>query len=248
MGNCPFCLKEVKESAKFCGKCGKQIAGDPVRTSRPIQSPHFLEKAMPAIRIILCFFFANILILIFSHLSRAHVLKGEFLVLVLLGIIIIVNYYQVSPAINLQLPKKSMILTVPAAILIILAFMIGYIFLLKYSGFEDVKYLTEYKEAGLPVWTAFIAIAVWPAFFEEIAFRGVIYQSLLNVGSPKEAFFLQALLFSVVHLSPVIFISHFLIGLALGWLATYHKSLIPSMIVHFIYNSSILLFEYFNIL
>ncbi|MBU1218666.1 CPBP family intramembrane metalloprotease [Myxococcota bacterium] len=204
---------------------------------------------MPAIKIILCFFIANIFIALIGRFSPPHLLKAEFVGLGLLGIIIIVNYYQVKTvSINPKIPIKGMFLTVPTTTLAILIFMVGYIFLLKHLAVEDVKYLAEYKKAGLPVWIAFIAIAAWPAFFEEIAFRGVIYQSLLSIGSPKEAIILQALLFSVVHLSPAIFISHFLIGLALGWLATYHKSLIPSMLVHFFYNSSILLFEYFKLL
>lgn len=39
-------------------------------------------------------------------------------------------------------------------------------------------------------------------------------------------------MFSILHLSPIIFPSHFLMGLALGFLRMRSKSLYPGMLLH----------------
>ena len=36
MKKCPHCLKEIKEEAKFCGYCGKEIAIDSASSSPQI--------------------------------------------------------------------------------------------------------------------------------------------------------------------------------------------------------------------
>jgi membrane protease YdiL (CAAX protease family) len=54
---------------------------------------------------------------------------------------------------------------------------------------------------------------------EEFAFRGFILGRLEKVLRPSEAMVVQAALFSVLHLLPWSFPSHFLMGLAFGYLA-----------------------------
>lgn len=55
-----------------------------------------------------------------------------------------------------------------------------------------------------------------PAVIEEIAFRGFIQSALERFVGAREAPFIQAALFSVLHLLPLMFIRHFLMGLCFG--------------------------------
>src|SRR5579859_7343479 len=75
----------------------------------------------------------------------------------------------------------------------------------------------KYVKAGWPLWAILGTISVEPGVFEEIAFRGIIQTKLSRILSVKEALIIQAALFSILHLNPMIFVSHFVMGLLLGW-------------------------------
>lgn len=125
----------------------------------------------------------------------------------------------------------------------LLAFIHLYAGGLGFLGIEWESELEAFDLHGWPVWSAFVLISLCPAVFEEIAFRGIIYQRLERVGGSTEALVLQAAMFSILHLLPAIFISHFIIGLVLGWLRQRTGSLIPSMLAHGLYNASLLVIE-----
>ena len=84
---------------------------------------------------------------------------------------------------------------------------------------------------------------VVPAIFEEVIFRGVIWAKLERVGKSGEVLVIQAALFSVLHMLPTIFISHFVLGLALGWLRRKTGSLVPGIFAHAALNATVLVEE-----
>jgi membrane protease YdiL (CAAX protease family) len=75
---------------------------------------------------------------------------------------------------------------------------------------------------------------------EELMFRGVIQQRLESLLGPTEALIVQAALFSALHLSVINLITHFAIGLALGWLFRKSGSLYPGMVLHGLWNMAVL--------
>jgi membrane protease YdiL (CAAX protease family) len=113
----------------------------------------------------------------------------------------------------------------------------GYFALLEHMGVPMANYVRGYETAHWPVWSMFALVSVVPAVVEELAFRGVIQSSLEQVGSDREAWLIQAALFSVLHLSPIIFPSHFAMGLWLGWLRRRTQSLYPGMLAHGLWNA-----------
>jgi membrane protease YdiL (CAAX protease family) len=117
----------------------------------------------------------------------------------------------------------------------------GYFALLKHMGVPMVDYLRGYRKAQWPVWSMFALVSVVPAVVEELAFRGVIQSSLEQVGSGLEAWLIQAALFSVLHLSPIIFPSHFVMGLWFGWLRRRTQSVCPGMLMHGLWNAMVLI-------
>jgi membrane protease YdiL (CAAX protease family) len=62
----------------------------------------------------------------------------------------------------------------------------------------------------------------------------------------REAWLVQAAFFSILHLSPVIFPTHFAMGLIFGWLRMRTDSLIPGMILHALWNAAIILLELYR--
>jgi membrane protease YdiL (CAAX protease family) len=105
---------------------------------------------------------------------------------------------------------------------------------------SDVGYLDDYVTHGWPLWTAFLLISVCPAIFEELAFRGFIMNRLRPVMSDSETILVQAAMFSVLHMMPLIFVSHFVFGLAFGLLRQRTRSLYPGMVIHMLWNAWVL--------
>ncbi|MCC6676199.1 MAG: CPBP family intramembrane metalloprotease [Phycisphaerales bacterium] len=110
---------------------------------------------------------------------------------------------------------------------------------------ESESYTTAYVEAGYPGWVPLVMIAVFPGVFEELAFRGLIGSSMRSVLESREALIVTALLFAILHLSPVSIPHLFIIGLALGLLRSFSGSLYPGMLMHFTHNALVVLSEYY---
>ena len=106
-----------------------------------------------------------------------------------------------------------------------------------------IYYTPELLEAGYGWAVILIYICFQPAIFEEIAFRGIIQESLYGYMNTKESILLTAILFSILHLSAISFFPFFLVGLMTGLLRLKSKSLLPGMIAHFVHNLWVVLFE-----
>lgn len=94
---------------------------------------------------------------------------------------------------------------------------------------------------GLNTWpeffTAVFIIALLPAFFEELAFRGVLQNFLTKwLKKPIVAILITSIIFSLIHASYYLFISRFILSCALGLLFYRSKNIWPSTFMHFINN------------
>ncbi|MGZ9124714.1 MAG: CPBP family intramembrane glutamic endopeptidase [Candidatus Binatia bacterium] len=127
----------------------------------------------------------------------------------------------------------------PTYLLANLACQILYLF----SGLDEVSYLTNFTRDGYGFSWAVLAICVQPAVFEEIAFRGIIQDSLTRVLGARESLIVTALMFGILHLS-IPSLPHLLaLGLVLGWLRLRTQSLLPGMALHFTHNFLVLVGE-----
>jgi len=82
-----------------------------------------------------------------------------------------------------------------------------------------------------------VVIALAPAIFEELVFRGVLQQ--IFVKSTNSAWFgivLTAIIFSAIHFSFYGFLSRFALGVVLGYIYYYSNSIWLSILAHFINN------------
>jgi membrane protease YdiL (CAAX protease family) len=109
--------------------------------------------------------------------------------------------------------------------------------LLRAIGVPFVSMSDGFLEHGWSRAAVYGFIAVAPPVYEEIAFRGIIQGKLQALTGETEAWLIQAALFSVLHLSPVIFITHFGMGIALGWIRRRTQSLYPGMLIHGLWNA-----------
>ena len=81
-----------------------------------------------------------------------------------------------------------------------------------------------------------LCTCVQPAVVEELAFRGVIFAGVGRVLSRTETVLVTALMFMILHLSPVRFPHTLALGLGAGYLRTRTGSLYPCIAMHFAHN------------
>jgi membrane protease YdiL (CAAX protease family) len=104
-----------------------------------------------------------------------------------------------------------------------------------------VQYL--YLEHPL-AWGIFF-IAILPPIFEELAFRGYLFNLLKRVTNARNTIIATSFLFALVHFSFISIIWIFPFGLLLGYLRNKYNTLWLGMIIHFIHNLIVFLLDYF---
>jgi uncharacterized protein len=84
---------------------------------------------------------------------------------------------------------------------------------------------------------ATIALLVLAApFIEELIFRGIMLDGLLKRYRPLTAIFVSSLMFGLVHLNPWQFVTGFVLGLFMGWVYYYSRSVGACIVIHMAAN------------
>jgi len=137
--------------------------------------------------------------------------------------------------------RDGLILILISVVFVALA--TGYFKLLEYFGVPIYSSTSMFIAADWPLWSIFLLVSIVPAVLEEIAFRGVIQSSLERMLNARDAWLIQAALFSVLHLHPLMFPSHFLMGLCFGYMRRRSRSIYPGMLLHACWNALVVLQE-----
>jgi membrane protease YdiL (CAAX protease family) len=124
-----------------------------------------------------------------------------------------------------------------AVCLLLFAVLGAYFAALEHAGVPLLKVTAKFQRWHWPLWSIFALDSLAPAVFEEVAFRGVLQSSIESVLGRRSAWLIQGALFSILHLDPIIFVSHFMMGLAFGFLRLKSNSLYPGMVAHAVWNS-----------
>lgn len=250
---CAACERPMRAGARFCPSCGQTYTapppGEPVpsgpaleRSTRPSLGAVVVAQWSELTRIGWLYGLLLLSSLIFAWIARLSPSPWTGVALAGFDAVLIVGYVVARPTEVLELlrlPRTTVrgALQMIGAACACTAVLVGYFAVFETAGLPMLQLTEEYTEAGWPAWSMFVLISAMPALFEELAFRGVIHCTLERVLSAREAQIIQAALFSIVHLSPVIFLSHFLMGFYFGWLRNQTRSLYPSMLAHASWNA-----------
>lgn len=115
-------------------------------------------------------------------------------------------------------------------------------FLVDYQVFPELpesarQVMLLMKAGDRPTWLLMMVFAVTPAICEELAFRGFILSGLARGGRLAIAVGISSLMFGIIHMIPQQAFNAALLGLVLGLLAIYSRSLFPAMAFHFFNNA-----------
>ena len=113
---------------------------------------------------------------------------------------------------------------------------------------EQTNLLTKKMLAGTSVTdliVSLLVIALIPAMGEEFLFRGILQKHFIELVKNKHiGIFLTAFVFSAIHFQFFTFLPRFLLGLILGYLFVWTKSIWTNIWAHFI-NNAMGVFMYF---
>lgn len=113
----------------------------------------------------------------------------------------------------------------------------------KLFGYEERESSTYFpKLSGGMIVPAFIVIAIMPAVFEELMFRGLLLNCCENGMGSIRAILVTGFCFSLFHASPEQTVYQFIAGCAFAFIAVRSGSVLPSMAMHFINNALIVIF------
>jgi sodium transport system permease protein len=118
----------------------------------------------------------------------------------------------------------------------------------KLQGVEQL--LSEWQK--LPAWLIVLCMAVAPAVFEELFFRGYLFTAIRSSTSPRNTILASAVLFGLFHVvtTSVLAVERLLpstaLGLILGWLCWRCGSVLPGVLLHACHNGLLLLIAYYR--
>lgn len=96
-------------------------------------------------------------------------------------------------------------------------------------------------EGGVGGWIfGILLMAVSPAICEEFLFRGVLLRAAEGVYGPGRALALSTVLFALMHTSIVSLPTTLLTGVVMGYVMLTTRSVVSTMIMHFVHNAVVL--------
>ncbi len=97
------------------------------------------------------------------------------------------------------------------------------------------------------LFSSLLIVAVLAAVSEELLFRSVIQKALIKIfKNAHVAIIVTAFVFSAFHMDFFGFFPRFILGIMLGYMFWMSGSILPSMLMHFVNNATIVMLYYLN--
>ena len=112
-----------------------------------------------------------------------------------------------------------------------------YLYPLPDSIVGKADFMSDLVDQAPGLWAVILLMAVAPAVFEELAFRGFILSGFEKLKNRWQAILVTSLLFGIAHFSIQQSIITFAIGIILGLVALETRSLIPCILYHATHNA-----------
>lgn len=226
--HCIECAALVRSEAAFCHKCGAS-SENAIRSSEDTHGTRVrrLTIAMAATLM------TSLVIGLVPWGTMGHIaeLVGMLGLAAFTGVLLIQSWSEVRPFL-LAIPLQLGALTTLIGTTLTFAWMVPILALLEYLG----AVMLDGNMEGWPLGVSLLMIAVVVPIEEELLFRGVVQNDMERLVGGKTAWVLQAFAFATMHLAPVAFFTHFVLGLIFGAMRNKSKSLYPSMIAHAAWN------------
>ncbi|QQX77799.1 MULTISPECIES: CPBP family intramembrane glutamic endopeptidase [Aequorivita] len=239
--SCKYCSAPVKQHAKYCGGCGKAIQ----------QSKHGIESK--SVQLVIAFYLTFLLysiIAFFIYKEDEITLQTEIIIeSIFIVLTLFFSFFDFKKILALYNVKyiswQSMIFGIvfPIFTAIVVYIFVEEINSLLFDESDNIFY--EYAAYNYPLFWALLFTVIFPPIFEELAFRGFLFNQLRNFANPWVTIIATAFIFALVHFSFLSILWIFPFGMVLGYLRYRYKTLWLGMLVHFIQNLLVLMIDYY---
>ncbi len=237
---CQACKTSLGDEMNFCSNCGMSIA----KTKQTKRNEH--------LNLVISFYVVMLLFLIttFFVYKEGSTLIKEIIIESIFALVILgFTFFDFKNIVKLyKIPKINPLLFLGVILTpFVTAFLVyfGMEFLNIALFDESQNYYLEYVNYPNSLFWAILFIAVFPPIFEELAFRGFLFNQLNSIASANATIVLTAFIFALVHLSILSLLWIFPFGLLLGYLRHKYNTLWLGMIIHFIHNLIVLYLDYY---
>ena len=245
---CPHCNGIVQLNDSFCGTCGKEI----IATRH--DSVDHSEDAFTILKPTLAYYGITLVLLATYKLTSVFPEGFDGMVAItIIDTLIVLMFWvlfhsQLRPLFSLKTIKLGLLA------LTVLCAMIGSVVvsvvadIINISISDDVFYSTYlFEDTSHPFLFAVLFIAVHPAVFEEVAFRGFMYTNVSRITTPRSAIYITGFVFGIIHLAIISLLWLVPIGLIFAWLRWKYNTLWYGIVGHFVYNFCITVIEYYSL-
>ncbi|HEY5993332.1 MAG TPA: CPBP family intramembrane glutamic endopeptidase [Gallionellaceae bacterium] len=255
--HCPRCQGRLRAGAKFCPACGAAL--DPAAL-QPERATEPAVQASPGSRFDLHWSEFRLIAKLFGLLLLASLViglvgrndstpwsdvSGSIAEVMIVLWFACYRYHDISPLLGAPQADRRTALRLFGLCLGFVALLQLYFYLIEKAGVPIIHMTAPYQAAGWGIGVMLLVNSAMPAVAEELAFRGIIQSTLERIVGEREALLIQAALFSVLHLLPMMFPSHFIMGLCFGYLRLRTRSLYPGIALHAAWNALVVLQEIF---
>ena len=242
--HCLNCNNNIAEETRFCNHCGA------------LQGDHDIDDALlrqRTIALLSVFFGVHLLVCLFANFSP--VARGLVPLLIFDGTLSVftlsyVLYLRKEIAYLFKWNNFSVLKVLGYALVAIaLAIVVNYcVKWLNRTIFDtETYYYYAFSHLRYAKLITLLFVALQPAIFEELAFRGVMQEGLKKVVDTRQAIFITAFLFSLLHMSIISFIWMLPFALWLGYVRNKEQTIWYGMLIHFCFNATACFFEFFEL-
>lgn len=244
ISSCIGCGGEIRPDDRYCGTCGTSLIGD---------APKPASDAFALLTPSLVYYFVTLALLAAYKLTDLFPPDFEsFLGVSIADTLIVVVFWvmarkEIAPLFSFQGFRISVaLLTVGGAIggCAVVSVIADFINVSLFDTTFSDSWL--FAETSSPLLFAVLFTCVQPAIFEEVAFRGFLFNNILQVTTPRGAVYITAFVFGIIHLAVISMMWLVPLGLAFAMLRVRYNTLWYGVIGHFTYNLGFVLLEYWQ--
>lgn len=240
---CEGCNKEVKSHHRFCYNCGEPLG---------FNGMHINLYNNPALQAAFSFFCIYLFICLAVHFTDlfnnySKLFWVEIFIAVITLIYVRKNFNSIKPLLhfhNFSILRLAGCISLAAIGSVIVNIIVSKLNL-SFFG-TDSGYYNRYSIYTMPALVMIYSIAVNPAIFEELAFRGVIFNYLNSFLNSRLVVIITGFMFAIVHLNLISLFWLVPFGILVGVMRKRSGTIWYGVIFHFTFNFIAVLFDLYK--
>lgn len=237
---CPHCKENVFSLDTYCGHCGQKISIEKEKQ----------EKS--SLQLVIAFYLSFLVFAIVSYAlySESFSLGTEIAIeVVFILLTLMFTFFDAKRVFALynirELNWQNLLFAVTFPFLtgVLVYYGVGWVNEWIFEFSDNVFY--DYESYSNTFFWVILFYVIIPPIFEELAFRGFLFNQLQEIASPKVTILATGFIFALMHFSLISILWIFPFGIVLGYLRHRYNTLWLGMIVHFIHNLLVILIDYY---